>query len=75
MTTARKLYAFLEMDKSHYSRWVKANIVDNKFATENEDYVRLFIDAETPNGGKIKREDYKLTAHFAKNRWNSKKGI
>ena len=37
MTTARKLYAFLEMDKSHYSRWVKANIVDNEFATENED--------------------------------------
>lgn len=34
MTTARKLYAFLEMDKSHYSRWVKANIVDNEFATE-----------------------------------------
>lgn len=38
MTTAKKLYEFLEMDKSHYSRWVKANIVDNEFATENEDY-------------------------------------
>lgn len=34
MTTAKKLYEFLEMDKSHYSRWVKANIVDNEFATE-----------------------------------------
>lgn len=38
MTTAKKLYEFLEMDKSHYSRWAKANIVDNEFATENEDY-------------------------------------
>lgn len=26
------------MDKSHYSRWVKTNITENEFATENEDY-------------------------------------
>lgn len=66
MTTARKLYEFLELRKADFSRWAKTNITGNEFATENEDYVRLFIDAETPTGGKIQREDYKLTAHFAK---------
>lgn len=27
MTTAKKLYEFLELDKSNYSRWLKRNIV------------------------------------------------
>ena len=66
MTTARKLYAFLGLRKADFSRWTKTNITENEFATENEDYLRVFIDAETPTGGKIQREDYKLTAHFAK---------
>lgn len=66
MTTARKLYEFLELRKSDFARWCKSNIIENEFATENEDFVRFFFDAETPTGGKIKREDYKLTAHFAK---------
>lgn len=66
MTTARKLYEFLELRKSDFARWCRTNITENEFAIENEDYVRLFIDAETPTGGKLKREDYKLTASFAK---------
>ena len=66
MTTARKLYDFLELAPQHFARWCKKNIDDNEFATENEDYVRFTIDGETPTGGKIQREDYKLTAHFAK---------
>lgn len=66
MTTARKLYTFLELAQGQFSRWVKSNIVDNEFATENEDYWRLDIDVETPTGGIVKRDDYKLTAHFAK---------
>lgn len=45
-TTARKLYEFLEMDASHYSRWVKTNITDNPFAIENEDYEVLATDGE-----------------------------
>lgn len=65
MTTAKKLYEFLEMDKSHYSRWVKANIVDNEFATENEDYFYSPSMANESNRGKF-ADDYKLTAHFAK---------
>ena len=66
MTTARKLYAFLELAQGQFSRWAKSNIVDNEFAIENEDYWRFDIDVETPTGGIVKRDDYKLTAHFAK---------
>ena len=66
MTTARKLYDFLELAKGQFSRWAKTNITDNEFATENEDYVRFDIDVETPTGGAIKREDYRLSANFAK---------
>lgn len=66
MTTARKLYEFLEMEKSNFSRWAKANITNNPFAAENDDFVRFVIDDETPTGGKIEREDYRLTADFAK---------
>ena len=65
MTTAKKLYDFLEMDKSHYSRWVKANIVDNKFATENEDYFYSPSMANENSRGNF-ADDYRLTAHFAK---------
>lgn len=66
MTTARKLYDFLGLAQSQFSRWARANITENEFATENEDYVRVDIDVETPTGGVVKRDDYRLTAHFAK---------
>lgn len=61
MTTARKLYKFLELATSQFSRWCKTNIVDNEFAEENVDYWGFDIDVE---GNKT--VDYKLTAHFAK---------
>ncbi len=61
MTTARKLYAFLDLAQGQFSRWAKSNIVDNEFATENEDYWGFDINVE---GNKT--QDYKLTAHFAK---------
>ena len=63
MTTARKLYEFLEMDKSHYSRWYKQNVIDNAFAAENEDYFPFAINGEC--GGQASK-DAKLTADFAK---------
>ncbi|EOQ18624.1 antA/AntB antirepressor family protein [Bacillus cereus] len=65
-TYARKVYEFLELDPSHFSRWAKTNITNNPFAMEGEEYLRLAIDGETPTGGIIKRDDYKLTATFAK---------
>lgn len=63
MTTARKLYAFLELDSRNYSRWCKSNITENEFAEENVDYWAFFINEEW--GGQA-TTDYKLTAHFAK---------
>lgn len=77
MTTAKKLYEFLELNPSNFSRWVKTNITENEFAEENIDFVRFVIYDETPTGGKIGREDFKLTAHFAKKlsqKGNGKKG-
>lgn len=65
-TTAKKLYEFLELNPGNFARWCKSNITENQFAEENKDFVRLFLDEETPTGGKITREDYKLTASFAK---------
>ena len=61
MTTARKLYAFLDLAQGQFSRWAKSNIVDNEFATESEDYWGFDINVE---GNKT--QDYKLTAHLAK---------
>nr|DAQ29595.1 MAG TPA: AntA/AntB antirepressor [Caudoviricetes sp.] len=66
MTTARQLYSFLELNPANFSHWCKRNITENEFAAENEDYVRFVFQDETPTGGKIQREDFKLTAHFAK---------
>lgn len=63
MTTARNLYNFLELAQGQFSRWAKANITENEFATENEDWWGFDINVE---GNVVK--DYKLTAHFAKSR-------
>lgn len=65
MTTASKLYSFLELDSAHFSRWCNKNIVKNKFATENKDYIVFTISGENLKGGRPKT-DYKLTSEFAK---------
>ena len=54
MTTASKLYSFLELDITHFSRWCRKNIVNNKFATENEDYVILAINGDNSSKGRPK---------------------
>ena len=61
MTTARKLYEFLELAQGQFSRWAKTNITENEFAVEYEDYWGFDINVE---GNIVK--DYRLTAHFAK---------
>ena len=65
MTTAKKLYEFLELDSRNYSRWCKTNIVENEFADENVDYWAFVIDEER-NFNPNPTTDYKLTANFAK---------
>lgn len=74
MTTARKLYAFLELAQGQFSRWVKANIVDNEFATENEDYFYSPSMANESSRGNF-ADDYKLTAHFARTDGTARKGF
>lgn len=65
MTTARKLYEFLGMDKGNYSRWIRNNITENQFAEENVDYWVFLLHDENPLGGRP-TQDYKLSASFAK---------
>jgi len=65
MTTARKLYAFLELAPQHYARWLKSNILGNEFAIENEDYFHSPLMGSEQGRGNFS-DDYKLTAHFAK---------
>lgn len=63
MTTAKKLYNFLELSPSNYSKWCRTNIVENSFAEEKVDYWAFVLNDEW--GGQA-TTDYKLTAHFAK---------
>lgn len=65
MTTASKLYAFLELSPSNYSKWCKTNITENEFAEENVDFTRFVIEYESGVGIK-EREDFKLTSKFAR---------
>lgn len=64
-TTAKRLYAFLELDETHYSRWCKRNITENDFAEEREDYFYSPSMASKRGRGNF-AEDYLLTATFAK---------
>lgn len=63
MTTAKKLYEFLELNPSNYSKWCKRNILENEFAEENVDFWAFVLNDEW--GGQA-TTDYKLTARFAK---------
>lgn len=65
MTTASNLYEFLELNPTQFSRWCKRNIVSNKFATENTDYVCFDILVDSAVKGQTKT-DYKITSEFAK---------
>lgn len=46
MTTTGKLYEFLEMNKSHYSRWYKRDVIDSTFAAKDGDYLPSAISGE-----------------------------
>lgn len=61
MTTARKLYEFLELASSQFARWAKQNIENNEFYEENKDWWGFDI---VSSGNKCK--DYRLTTDFAK---------
>ena len=63
MTTAKKLYEFLELDSSNYSRWFKKNITNNEFAEDGSDYFAFVTNDECGGQASI---DAKLTASFEK---------
>ena len=66
MTTASKLYAFLELHPAHFASWCRRNIKNNKFATPNKDYIVFTLHCENPKLGGRPKTDYKLTSEFAK---------
>jgi len=65
MTSLRKLYEFLGINPSNYSKWCRRNIIDNPFATEGIDYILIRHENENHTGGRPTYE-YKLTSDFAK---------
>lgn len=64
-TTATKLYNFLELNQSNYSKWFRKNIIENEFAEKDVDYFPFVLRYESLTGEK-ERQDAKLTASFAK---------
>lgn len=62
-TTARKLYAWLELNPAHYARWAKENITENPFAEENE-FSPLMV--KTSREGGRPSQDYKIHVKLAK---------
>lgn len=66
MTTLSKLYDFLEINPSNYSRWCRKNIINNPFANEGYDYISFRHHEENPSLGGRPKIDYKLTSDFAK---------
>lgn len=65
MTTAKNLYEFLQLNPSNYSKWYKANILENQFAEKGIDY-EVFVPKDENGQGGRPTQDFKLTAKFAK---------
>jgi anti-repressor protein len=63
MTTAKKLYEFLDLNQAAYARWFKSNILENEFAEEGTDFFPFNTNVEC--GGQASK-DARLTAKFAK---------
>ena len=61
MTTAKKLYEFLELDPSNYAKWVKNNITENVFAEGLYSYLKT-----SKKGRGNFAQDYRITASLAK---------
>lgn len=67
LVSARKLYEFLELAPSQFSRWCKDNITESDLAIEGEDYFLSRHNVElAASGGKVEYIDYLLPIKFAK---------
>ena len=65
LTTEKKLYKWFELSPQHYCNWCKKNILENEFATEDEDY-KINSRPKGSLTGRGNTTDYKLSASFAK---------
>ena len=61
VSSLKEIYLDVGMDKTHWSRWIKKNIEESKFFSENIDYQTLAIKA---NGNETK--DFVCTIDMAK---------
>lgn len=50
--SSKRLYEFLGLDPTSYSKWLKDNIVENDMFEENVDYEVFGIKSENPQGGR-----------------------
>ena len=62
--SARELYDFLGLDKTHYPRWIKTNLLENEFAEKGSDYEIIAFVANGNSGRPV--DDYALSIKFAK---------
>ena len=78
MITARKLYAFLELNPAHYARWFKSNITDNEFAEENVDFMPFTINGEcggASNTGRKAERPFRKETFLKRKRKRAERGI
>lgn len=68
LVSARDLYIGLGYDLSHYTRWIKKNIIDNSFCEENIDWCSFAINGEPSNEvfNPNPTKDYALSLDLAK---------
>lgn len=52
---ARELYSFVCKDITHYSKWIKTNLINNEFFIEGEDYI-ILASEKNPLGGRPTQE-------------------
>lgn len=64
--SAIALHEGLGYNITHYARWAKKNIVENPFAVENEDFIKLALMASLSKTGRGNTTDYILSLPFAK---------
>lgn len=61
LVSAKELYLGVGLDKSHWSRWSKKNIIENEFFEENSDYIEV-----RHNGEGNETIDYAINLDMAK---------
>lgn len=64
LVSLKELYDALELNKSQWARWVKRNLINNKFLIENKDYI-ILEQCTTEKGGRPSK-DYIITLDCAK---------